>query len=124
MIEQLKSENSELRHMRQQQDLRISSLEKELANSQQNEAAAQSRFEMLVQRIELFNERRQRQITDLHTIIDQLEQHLRQGNTAPAASNPAPAPPAQAVPETAQTGSNPYRNLRGELHAHLRSSSR
>ncbi len=122
VLERLKTDNSELRQMRQQQDLRLSSLEEELATSQQNEAATRSRFEMLVQRIELFNDRRQRQITDLHTIIDQLEDHLSQGDESPQV-NDSP-PPGQPVPEQTQTRSNPYRNSPGGLHVHLRSASR
>lgn len=114
-VERLQMANSELRQQREQQDIRLANLENELQTARESEGAARTQFATLVQRVELFNDRRQRQITDLHAIIDQLEQHLRQGATTPGDTPVQP----YSEPPVNSSQANPYRQSTGDSHAQM-----
>ena len=86
-VEKVRYENQELRSERDRLSERLANLERELNEARQDKLRMTSQFESLNRRIQQFNERRQRQITDLNRIIDQLENQLR----APDASRMSPA---------------------------------
>ncbi|MGI9519866.1 MAG: hypothetical protein ACR2NP_22625 [Pirellulaceae bacterium] len=119
-IERLQMANNELRQQREQQGIRLANLESELQTARESEASARSQFATLVQRVELFNDRRQRQIADLHAIIDQLEQHLRQGTTTPTTVLPGnTSVQPYNEPPVNHSQANPYRQSTGNNHVQM-----
>ena len=89
-VQELQNENGRLLHIRDELHARLAQLEQRLERSLQSEAAARAQFDTLSQRVQIFNERRQRQIDELNQIIDQLEVQLRQSDpfTQPSNQNP------------------------------------
>ncbi len=83
-VQELKDDKAQLMEIRQELNLRLNAMEDRLENALENEAMAQSQYDDLSQRVQIFNDRRQKQISELNQIIDQLEVQLRQNPTQPS----------------------------------------
>lgn len=91
-VERLKAENNQLYDQRNQLNLRMTSLETQLDRSRENEENARLQFHALSQRMQLFNARRQKQISELNRIIDQLETQLQRPVQTPTQNPSLPNP--------------------------------
>lgn len=84
-VQELKEDKAQLMEIRQELNIRLNAMEDRLESALENEAMAQSQYEDLSQRVQIFNDRRQKQISELNQIIDQLEVQLRQSPTQSSA---------------------------------------
>ena len=84
-VQELKADKAQLMEIRQELNIRLNAMEDRLENALENEAMAQSQYDDLSQRVQIFNDRRQKQISELNQIIDQLELQLRQTPTQSSA---------------------------------------
>ena len=89
-VQELRTEKAELLGIRQELNTRLNSMEARLEEALENEAKAQSQYDDLSQRVQIFNDRRQKQISELNQIIDQLETQLSQ--PTPQSAPPSPTP--------------------------------
>jgi hypothetical protein len=87
-VERLAEDNKLLRETRDDLSLRITRLETELADTQERESMVRTKFDELGQRMQQYNSRRQNQIIELNSIIDQLETQLKSTPIQPSVENP------------------------------------
>lgn len=107
-VQELRTEKSQLMEIRQELNTRLNSMEARLEEALENEANARSKYDDLSQRVQIFNDRRQKQISELNQIIDQLETQLRR----PATSSPGP-PPSPNITDNQTRNRTSYRGRNG-----------